>query len=94
MDEKKDTKRRPDYSQIFLSGNRQDKIVWRFPFGKFVGKSLDEIGLVELDSYLGWMEGINNKSDKMIEAVENVTAYLHQPDNARALERELESEGE
>ena len=60
-----------------------------FTFGKFRGKTLDDIDLKELDSYLGWLEGIKNPSSEIKEALDEIGKYLERPDIKRELEREL-----
>lgn len=62
------------------------------PFGKFQGKSLDEIDLRELDNYLGWMDGLQSLSWRQQEARDMIDRYLQQDAIKRKLEKILEDD--
>ena len=53
--------------------------------------TLDEIPLVELDSYLAYIENLGNTASKSLrELGAIIDRYLHLPEISRELERELE----
>lgn len=58
---------------------------YRLTFGKHKGETLDEVPL----KYLDWLLGQEWLFD---DARKAISAYLKQPGNARALDRELEAE--
>lgn len=47
-----------------------------FQFGKYKGKRLDQIGQHDLDSWVGYMDGQGELSERAAEAVATANAYL------------------
>jgi hypothetical protein len=56
-----------------------------FTFGKFKGESLDDLDLVELDSYFSWMTGLDDPSNLILEAIDEVQEYLGRREIQRVL---------
>ena len=65
--------------------------VYRFWSGsKYRGKTLNEVPLKELDSYLGFLEDLDCKSISVRYAIKAITEYLNRPSVVEELERLLD----
>lgn len=71
-----------------------------FSFGKFFknsewkGKTLDELPILELDGYRGYLEGLDNPSQQAREAMEMLNRYFDDPSVQAELDSVLRESGE
>jgi hypothetical protein len=63
---------------------------YMFPFGRFRGKKVREIDLLELDSWLGWAENVKEPTMELKRAILAATSYLNHPDVAPQVLQALE----
>ena len=71
-----------------------------FNFGKFAknpewrGKTLDELPILELDGYRGYLEGLDSPSQQAHEALDMLNRYFDDPSVQSELESALRESGE
>ncbi len=54
-------------------------MAYTFDFGKYEGKDLDDISLIDLDNYLSWLEKQENPSRKIVVAKSAIKEYFKDP---------------
>jgi len=67
------------------------KSFYVFDYGKYNGKKIEDIDLMELDAYLAWIETKKNNNDisgKLAIAFQKISAYLEENKDALNIEYE------
>lgn len=62
-------------------------------FGVYKNRQIKDIPLIDLDSYLGYLEGQHSKARQVNMFIFQAKQYLSQPEVAEKLQCELEAEG-